>query len=415
MPIGRSRGILTLGGSGRGDLVEDRPESIRPQPCLVGHRLPGCSRVLLLLLFLLPGCMRAGGDAAASGLPLYAGVWPGDVAPSAGAPFGALFHVDESAAGLTIRLESQFARQTFTDIEAARDSLRFTWPLETPRHCLLQRRADHGWEGTCQSDGTDPIALLLLPPDRRDVPTGLARAAVESDISWMEKRVGRLRILVQAGGVAEGHAPALRESAVAAFDSAFELLEETPPDVPFWILYIDSRAEMRQLAGWPAGGWADGVARTAANTVTEGGRSPDRHEVMHIAATVAWGIPAAPWEWINEGLATYAPGGCAGAGIHPLASALVESGSAEPLNRLIHEFRQLDEVTAYLQSASVVGYIREVFGIEAVRSIWQDGPAALPLVTGMEPDDLERAWRAFVSRAPAASRALEAVHTQGCL
>jgi hypothetical protein len=220
---------------------------------------------------------------------------------------------------------------------------------------------------------------------------------------------------VQAGGAAATHAPALRESAVAAFDSAFALLEETPPDVPFWILYIDSRAEMRQLVGWPAGGWADGVARTAANTVTGDGRTPDRHEVMHVAATVAWGIPAAPWEWINEGLATYAPGECAGAGIHSLASALIEGGSAGPLHRLIHDFRQQDEITAYLQGASVVGYIREVFGIGVLRSIWQEGPTVLPVVTGMDLDALERDWRAFVSQFPAASGPLETVRTRGCL
>jgi len=414
MTLNPSRDILTLSSSERDHFVEDRCERIRAEPGVFGRRLTGCSR-LLLLLFLLPGCVRAGSDAAGSALPLYPGVWRGDVAPSGGAPFGALFHVGESDAGLTIRLESQFVHQAFTDIEAAPDSLRFTWPMETPRHCLLQRRDGHGWGGTCHGDGTDPIALLMVPPARHDLPTGLARAAVESDISWMEERVGRLRILVQAGGDAESHAPALRESAVAAFDSAFALLEATPPDVPFWILYIDSRAEMRQLAGWPAGGWADGVARTAANTVTDDGRSPDRHEVMHVAAAVAWGIPAAPWEWINEGLATYAPGECAGAGIHSLASALAESGSADPLHRLIHEFRQLDEVSAYLQSASVVGYIREVFGIEALRSIWQHGPVVLPVVTGMSLDELERGWRAFLSQTPAASRALETVHTQGCL
>jgi hypothetical protein len=304
MTLNPSRGALTLSNSERGHFVDDRRERIRAEPGVVGRRLTGCSR-LLLLLFLLPGCVRAGSDAAGSAPPLHPGVWRGDVAPSGSAPFGALFHVGESDAGLTIRLESQFVRQAFTDIEAAPDSLRFTWPMETRRHCLLQRRDGHGCGATCHGDGTDPIALLMVPPAR--------------------------------------------------------------------------------------------------------------HEVMHVAATVAWGIPAAPWEWINEGLATYAPGECAGAGIHSLASALVESGSADPLHRLIDEFRRLDEVNAYLQSASVVGYIREVFGIEALRSIWQDGPAVLPVVTGMDLDDLERVWRAFVAQSPAASRALETVHTRGCL
>jgi hypothetical protein len=373
------------------------------------------SRSILLLLLLLPGCGQAGSDEAGLERPLFAGLWRGDVAPSEGAPFGALFHVVESEAGPTIRVESQFIHQEFTNVVAGPDSLRFTWPMETPRECLLLPRDDQGWEGICRGEGTDPINLRFVPPHRPDTPTGLARAAYESDIPWIEERVGQLRILVQAGGVAAGHAGALRQGAVAAFDSAFALLDETPPDLPFWIVYIDSRDEMRELVGWPAGGWADGVARTAANTVTDQGRTPDRHEIMHVAATVAWGVPAAPWQWINEGLATYASGECGGAGIHSLASALIESGSAEPLHRLIHDFRDLGEVNAYLQSASVVGYISEVYGIGVLRSIWQEGPAVIPVVTGVDMEALERDWRVFVSRLPAASAVLESVHTRGCL
>jgi hypothetical protein len=372
------------------------------------------NRFSFLLLLVLPGCMRTGNDTARSPDPLYTGTWRGDVAPSEGTPFGALFHIVVSDAGTTIRLESQFIHASFTNVEAAHDSLRFTWPLETPRQCLLLRRDDEGWQGACRGDGSDLINLLIVPPTNPDIPTGLARAAYASDLPWIEEQVGQLRILVQAGGSAAAHLSALRESALTAFARAFALLEEAPPLVPFWMLYIDSRAELQQLAGWPAGGWADGVARTAANTVTGDGRTPDRHEFMHVAATVSWGIPVAPWEWINEGLATHAPGECAGADIHSLASALAESGSAEPLHRLIHDFRALDEVSAYLQSASVVGYIREVFGVTALRSIWREGPAVLPAVTGMDFDALERDWRAFVSRFPAASATLESVRARGC-
>jgi hypothetical protein len=367
----------------------------------------------LLLLLLVSGCTRAGTEEAQANDPLNAGVWRGDVAPAGSAPFGAQFHIDGS--GATIRLESMYLRQQFTDVAAARDSLRFTWPMDTPRRCLLLRRTDDSWQGTCHADERDPIGVLLVPPDRYDVPTGVARAAYESDISWIEERAGPLRVLVQAGGAAAAHAQQLRESAVAAFESAFALLEETPPDVPFWIIYVDSRLEMQRLVGRPAGGFADGVARAAANVATVDGRAPDRHEIMHVAAAVAWGVPAAPWAWINEGLATYAPRECAGAGLHSLAAALVEAGAAVPLDRLIHDFWNVDEVGAYVQSASLVGYIREAFGIGAVRAIWQEGHAALPEVTGTDIDSLERDWRAFVSSVQATPTALASVRTRGCL
>lgn len=410
----RSHNFLAPSNSQRGHIVDDYSGNICEKQGDVYRHPMRCS-YSLLLLFLLLGCIRSGSDSTAPELPLYSGVWLGDVTPSGGAPFGARFYIGELDTGLTIRLESQYINQAFTNIETSHDTIRFTWPMDTPRNCLLELRSDHSWEGTCQGDGTGTIDLLLVPPSNGDTPTGLARAAVESEISWMEEQVGRLRILVQAGGNAAAHAPALYESAVSAFENAFELLEETPPSVTIWILYVDSHAEMRQLAGWPAGGWADGVARSAANSVTKDGRSPDHHEVMHVAATVAWGIPASPWEWVNEGLATYAPGECAGVGIHYLASSLIDNGSAEPLNKLMHEFRQLNEANAYLQSASVVGFIHEVFGIEALRSIWKNGPDVLPDVTGMDLDALENSWREFVSKVPTASKALKTVNDQGCL
>jgi hypothetical protein len=376
----------------------------------VCRRLTHVGRALTLVV---AGC--ADTDAVPADPPMEAGVWRGDVAPSGGSPFGALFHVVGSDGGVTIRLESQFIQQSFTRVVAEHDTLRFSWPMTTPRECLLLRRQDDGWQGACHGADVDPIGLLLVPPGRYDVPTGLARAAYESDIPWLEERAGPLRVLVQAGGAAAGHVTRLRDGAVMAFDSAFALLEETPPDVPFWIVYVDSRVELRQLVGWPAGGWADGVARAVVNTVTADGRAPDRHEFMHVAATVAWGVPPTPWAWIHEGLATYAAGECAGAGIHHLAAALAQSGSAAPLHRLIHQFRELDEVGAYLQSASVIGYVRETFGIAAVRSVWQEGPDALPVVTAMDLAALERDWRDFVSGFPAASDALASVHARGCL
>jgi hypothetical protein len=374
-----------------------------------------CGRALCLLVaLLLAGCKAPGPDTTNSEQPLAPGAWRGDVTFPGADPFGALFHVTDSDAGLRIRLESLFIQQEFKGVAVSSESVSFSWPLESPRECLLRPTRSRRWEGECRGDGIDPIGFVLVPPTNPHAPIGLARAAYESQIPWVEESVGELRILVQSGGLAAGHVARLRDSAVVAFEHAFALLAETPTAEPFWMVYVDSRADMQRLVGRPVGGWADPTARAAANVVTADGRSPDRHEMMHVATGVAWGVPAGPWAWISEGLATYASGECGDAGIQSLAAALVHTGAAVPLNRLIHHFFELDEVGAYLQSASVVGYIREVFGTSALRAIWQEGPAAVPVVTGKDIAALERDWRAFVSRFPAATTALEAVHERGC-
>jgi hypothetical protein len=378
-----------------------------------GRMARGLTRCLFATL-LLAGCKTPGADTTGSEHPLTSGVWRGDVTTPGADSFGALFHVTDSDTGPRIRLESLFIQQEFTDVAVSPESLRFSWPLERPRECLLLPTQSRRWEGECRGDGTDPIGLLLIPPTDPHAPIGLARAAYESDIPWIEESVGTLHILVQTGGSAAGHVARLRDSAVEAFDNAFALLDETPPAEPFWTVYVDSRADMQRLVGRPVGGWADPTSRAAANVVTADGRSPDRHEMMHVATGVAWGVPARPWAWISEGLGTYAPGECADAGIQPLAAALLETGEAVPLSRLIHHFFEVGEVGAYLQSASVVGYIREMFGIAALRAIWREGPAAIPVVTGKDLLALELDWRDFVSRFPAATAALEVVNDRGC-
>jgi hypothetical protein len=387
----------------------ERDPPVRP------FRDAGSGTLLVLFLLALPGCTLDPDRVVQAEHPLHPGVWRGDVHPAGGAPFGALFHVAASKNGPTLRVESPYVSQAFTDVRAIGDTLRFTWPRRTPRDCVLLRREDGGWQGTCRGGEAGSIDLQLVPPAHDGIPTGTARAAYESGISWSEERIGRLHVLIRTGGAADAHAARLRSSAVATFDAAFALLEETPPDLPFWIVYVDSRADIAPLAGRPVGGWADGIARTAVNTATADGRSPDLHEMVHVAAAVAWGVPAAPWSWINEGLAIHAAEPCAGTRVHALAAALVEAGATVPLHRLIHGFTEVDEVSAYLQSASVVGYLRAVYGIAAIRAIRREGPAALPAVTGSSVDALERDWRAFVARVPAAPDALEAVRVRGCL
>ncbi len=368
----------------------------------------------LFLLLILSGCSQSNDELVKTESFLKTGVWKGDVATSDGSPFGAMFHITESESGVNIRLESQYITQLFTNVVVTKDTLQFIWPLQTPRNCLLLRESDFEWKGDCLGEGTDPITLWMVYPGYNDVPTGVARTAYESDIRWIQKEIGQLIVMVQDGGNAISHAEYLFEGAVAAFDNAFAELEETPPGIPFWIIYVDSRADMQKIVGRPVGGWADGVARTAVNTVSTDGRSPDYHEVMHVAATVAWGVPSTPWAWINEGLATYASGDCAGAKIHPLSAALIDTGSAVSLNHLIYNFWEVDEISAYLQSASVVGYIRETYGVGAVRRIWQGGPEAISAAMGMEINQLESDWLRFVSEQPPATEALKTIRVEGC-
>jgi hypothetical protein len=353
--------------------------------------------------------------AACAGRPdaLVPGTWRGDFTPADGIPVGALFHLSRSGSTLGLELESQYVRQRFTDVRLHGDTLAFTWPGQRTRVCTLLPASAGFLAGSCEGEGLQPIRLLLLPPGSDDVPTGLARAALDSGIAWAEERDGTVRVLIEEGSLLELR-ETLRASAASAFRDAFALLGAAPPRVPFWFFYVDSRSTMARLVHWPAGGRADGVARTAAHTVTPAGRSPDRHEIMHVAAVAAWGIPADPWQWINEGLATWAQGECAGYGIHTLAAALAARDEAAPLRRLVYEFREVDEVAAYLQGGSFTGWVLQHFGADALRTMWQHGFDALPAALGMSAEEAERSWRQFLTHIDHGTADLTVVRQRGC-
>ena len=82
----------------------------------------------------------------------------------------------------------------------------------------------------------------------------------------------------------------------------------------FTIRFVDSREEMKQFTGNPAGGitelWPEKIIYMVVNEKEKG--APVYHEIMHMISQATWGEPARTSQWMNEGLAAFSQNSCNG-------------------------------------------------------------------------------------------------------
>ncbi|MBF9221646.1 hypothetical protein [Hymenobacter ruricola] len=97
-------------------------------------------------------------------------------------------------------------------------------------------------------------------------------------------------------------------------------------------------------------------------------------------------------------LSTFGAGHCERYTLHEAAASLLREKKAVPLRQLAANFYAVNDVVAYLQSGSVVQFVHDTYGIQAVRTLWRGGLAQAAAATGLAPDDLDAAWRAYLQR-----------------
>lgn len=247
-------------------------------------------------------------------------------------------------------------------------------------------------------------------------PTGLARSALDNPaFAWTREDTESLRVYFLANSYPAVHRDSLADLAQRGRDHALALLGVETFDLPIDVFFIESRAQMDSLVGIPVTGFAHRDARAVFLVTNEEWRSFERHEIMHVIAHHVWEAPAEPSDWIVEGLAQFADGRCGPYSVESVARSLVDSKGAVTLDTLTRRFRQLDDLTAYLQAASMVSYIYDVHGRDAVKRTWLEGLSGLSASTGRTSRELMDEWRRWLDSAPPIPEdALAAIARTGC-
>ncbi len=239
-----------------------------------------------------------------------------------------------------------------------------------------------------------PLIGLAACHGSEPPPAGLARSALsQPGVNWEHTRRPGLRIYWRHSSWAARLSDSLAVRAREARSHDLALLGAKEYHPPIDVFYLDSRAELEALVGMRATGFSDRANRTVLLVANNGWRPFERHEIMHVLSYQLWGPPADPPDWISEGLAVFADGDCAGHPIDALVSQWRRKGELFPLDSLTGGFRALGDLRAYLQAGSFIGWIYNTRGRDAVRQLWQRGPAVAADSLGISLDSLDAAWR----------------------
>jgi hypothetical protein len=229
--------------------------------------------------------------------------------------------------------------------------------------------------------------------------TSLVKAALEEpDFDWRSTESGKVRVFYKPDSFAKRHRMTLLRSANATVEEVTKLFDEPEYDRILNIFYVDSREEMNTLVGMPATGYADWTGSGIFLVVSPEWRSFEKHEFAHIITMGAWGRPDPTSRWMTEGIAIYADGWCRESTTDEIAYHFLSRGRLPKLPELFDDYATLGEIRAGFYAASVIGYIHDTYGTDALRKVWTGGCGDLSETLGVDVHQLESAWREYLRR-----------------
>ena len=200
-----------------------------------------------------------------------------------------------------------------------------------------------------------------------------------------------------------------------ALDHARELLNVNETPGPIDLFFVESRPQMEALIGGRATGFAQPSARAVFLMTNPGWRAFEKHEIMHVAAAQIWGRIAPGTDWLQEGLAQFADGYCAGFRNADIALELAARHGWIQFQDVLTRFRQQTDLRAYLQAASFVQYLHEQFGPAELRRLWVEGATLETPVRGQSLRSIEVRWRETVRTVASPSRdQMDRIEEIGC-
>ena len=272
----------------------------------------------------------------------------------------------------------------------------------------------------CHTAPTAGEAARLPVPEPSDGlrESGPARyARTHPDFDWVAHDTAQFRLYAERGPGVESRLGALGEAAEAAVAQARAYVERRSVTGRVSLFFVDSRARMGDLLGRTPGGAALTKEDVAFFVAPPDGHPPALdHELAHLEAWEAFGERPLGEPWLDEGLATAAGGRCAAYALDEAGAAVVREGRAVPLAELAASF-DVSDAAAYLQAGSVVAWVRERWGRDAVATLWRGGLTGAERATGLGPEAPDAAWRTHGAGGDVGVGAVldwDAIRCEGC-
>jgi hypothetical protein len=273
---------------------------------------------------------------------------------------------DEASVTLTFEGMGPFTTSVSPHGLAGAPQARFYWFADVPEMLVNGSLAPDGSptlvltvtltlpDVVLRTDMGETTVVLQVPVRSRD-----AMPPPEPAAQWAVTETVGVRLHYLTGSAAERDLALLLDESLAAYEAVTSWLGEAAELVDIYLLDRVIGQGGYASAQWVAISYADrAYAPIELGTVL-------RHELVH-RLDGAIGCTRAP-SLLREGLAVYlAEGHYRPEPLHPKAAALLDTPHYIPLDTLVVDFYVHQHEVAYLEAASVVGYIVEALGWESL-------------------------------------------------
>lgn len=108
------------------------------------------------------------------------------------------------------------------------------------------------------------------------------------------------------------------------------------------------------------------------------------HEFMHMITFSLWGQPPQQSFWLKEGIATYAQNSCNGFAVEQIYAFFEKKNMLIAIDSLASHFYAQPMMIAYHQSAYLVQYLIETYGVQKFSLLYQSGIDSFEKIYGIQ-------------------------------
>lgn len=174
------------------------------------------------------------------------------------------------------------------------------------------------------------------------------------------------------------------------------ILKESEFNDSIDVILVRNRNDMVTHTGAPVSGMAevktDEFIKQKLILCIGGDKNPLKHELMHMVSKCKWGTPKDynRFTWLEEGLATYADpkAGCDNYSFEEKYVYFVQSRKIISVDSLVNELQSQHPKIAYNQSAYIVKYLIDNYGIDSLKKLWTGTMDDFITIYGVSFDDL---------------------------
>ena len=148
--------------------------------------------------------------------------------------------------------------------------------------------------------------------------------------------------------------------------------------------FLSSRKEMLENTGYPASEYAFPQINKIWFVADKDINPLITHEFMHMITFSLWGQPPQQSYWLKEGIATYAQNSCNGFAVDQIYAFFEKKNMLVAIDSLAGHFYTQPMMIAYHQSAYIVQYLIETYGVQKFSLLYQSGFDSFENIYGIQ-------------------------------